>query len=234
MHVVDAIFLLLLFVVQPIYGAYSYNKFLSDIAAGKQADLISEYRETMIMEWCAMFVLAIAWLLLDRPFSDLGLLSSGPTQVWNGAAMTAVLVAVILFGWQYTARMSDEEKLKQKNGLGGVIHFLPQNNRENNYFIGLSFTAGIVEEIVYRGFLFWVLSLYMPMWLVVIVSSAGFGLAHSYQGISGMAKTMAIGLLFATIYLRTGSIWFPILAHILMDVLQTATIRELFKTRALA
>ncbi len=234
MHVVDAIFLLLLFVVQPIYGAYSYNKFLSDIASGKSADRVSEYRQTMIMEWCAMFVLLLAWLLLGRPFSDLGFVSSSPNQVWHGVRITAVLVAVILLGWQYTARSNDEKKLKQREALGGLIHFLPQSNRDYNYFVGLSFTAGIVEEIIYRGFLFWVLSLYMPIWAAAIVSSIGFGLAHSYQGAGGVVKVIAAGLLFAWIYVATGSIWFPILAHILMDVLQAASIRELFKTRALA
>ena len=45
-----------------------------------------------------------------------------------------------------------------------------------------------------------------------------FGLAHSYQGIAGMVLTAFAGLLFCGLYVATGSLLFPILLHILVDV----------------
>ena len=60
----------------------------------------------------------------------------------------------------------------------------------------------------------------MPMWAVVVVSSVAFGLGHSYQGAGGMVRVTLIGLVFGALYVFTGSIWIPIVAHVILDVLQ--------------
>ena len=107
--------------------------------------------------------------------------------------------------------------------------FLPHTNRELRSFYGVSITAGIVEEIVYRGFVLWYLALVMPLWAAVVVSSVAFGLGHSYQGTSGVARVTAVGLAFGVFYVFTGSIWLPILAHAIVDVLQGAAISEVLR-----
>lgn len=93
----------------------------------------------------------------------------------------------------------------------------------------MSITAGIVEEIVYRGFVLWYLAQVMPLWIAVVVSSVAFGLAHSYQGATGALRTGLIGLAFGTYFVVTGSIWLPIVAHALLDLLQGAAIHELLR-----
>ena len=61
----------------------------------------------------------------------------------------------------------------------------------------------------------------------VLVGAIGFGLAHSYQGVSGMIKVFAMGLAFGGLYLLCGSIWIPMLAHFLVDAIQGLTLVEL-------
>ena len=72
-------------------------------------------------------------------------------------------------------------------------------------------------------------ALLMPLWAAVIVSSLAFGLAHSYQGVQGMMKTGFAGVVLALLYVGSGSIWLPILAHMLLDLLQGLAIRELYR-----
>jgi membrane protease YdiL (CAAX protease family) len=83
--------------------------------------------------------------------------------------------------------------------------------------------AAFGEEMVYRGYLMnrvadlfhrtraaWVLSL--------LIVHVGFGLAHAYQGITGILDEGLAGLLFGIIYLRNGrNLAVPIIAHGLGD-----------------
>ena len=50
-----------------------------------------------------------------------------------------------------------------------------------------------------------------------IVSAVAFGACHAYQGIPGFIVITCYGVLFALLYIRTGSIWPGILAHFLQD-----------------
>ena len=125
--------------------------------------------------------------------------------------------------------MSNADKSKQIDALGKLRYMCPQNSHDYRYFIPVSITAGIVEEFLYRGFAFWYLAHFMPIWAVVVVSSLAFGLAHSYQGVSGMVRVTLIGLAFGAFYVWTGSIWLPMLAHAILDVVQGAAIVEVFR-----
>ena len=128
--------------------------------------------------------------------------------------------------------MSDTEKRKQKESLGFLAHFLPHTARDLRTFVGVSITAGIVEELLYRGFALWYLVQFMPLWAAVVVSSVFFGLCHSYQGASGCLRTGLAGLAFALLYVLTGSIWLPIIGHALLDALQGAAIFDLLRDQS--
>ena len=83
--------------------------------------------------------------------------------------------------------------------------------------------AAFGEEMVYRGYLMnrvaglwhrrrgaWILSL--------IIVHVGFGLAHAYQGITGVLDEGLMGLLLGVMYLRTGrNLSVPIIAHGVQD-----------------
>jgi membrane protease YdiL (CAAX protease family) len=63
----------------------------------------------------------------------------------------------------------------------------------------------------------------------VLVSSVAFGLAHSYQGLGGIMRTGLVGLAFGALFVFSGSIWLPIVGHILVDVLQGRQLREIYR-----
>jgi uncharacterized protein len=53
---------------------------------------------------------------------------------------------------------------------------------------------------------------------LVLVAAACFGLAHFYQGATGMIGTAFAGVLFTFLYVQSGSLLLPILMHILIDL----------------
>jgi len=234
MHLVDHLFIVLLFVVQPVHGALEFRRFIHRIEAGEPANRVRLYRQTMVLEWLAFAVLGGAWLLLGRPFAELGFEAPGGGGFWLGAAFVALVSAYFAFAWRRTLSMSNEEKLKHRGSLGALQHFLPRNERHFRNFTAVSITAGIVEETLYRGFVLWYLLQVMPVWAAVIVSSVAFGLGHSYQGVNGVARVTGVGAIFAALFFVTGSIWVPIAGHILLDVLQGGILLNIFRDDASA
>ena len=187
------------------------------------------YRKTMVSMWVMLAVLVAIWWFLERSPTSLGLVRPSGAGFWIAAAVVFAGAVYLLFAWHKCRQMDDKGKAKNRAALGNLVHFLPQDDRELRVFFGLSASAGIVEEIVYRGFLIWWLALLMPMWAAVVVSSVAFGLAHTYQGPSGVLRTGIAGLALGILYVVSGSIWLPILAHFLADALQGLSIRELFR-----
>jgi membrane protease YdiL (CAAX protease family) len=104
--------------------------------------------------------------------------------------------------------------------LPDFFALVPVSPHERLLWIVVAISAGVCEEIVFRG---WLLStmhgvLHLQGATLLLVAAILFGLAHSYQGVSGMLLTAFAGALFCGLYVATGSLLMPILLHILIDV----------------
>lgn len=231
MALVDHLMLLLLFVVQPVQGAYAYRRYIARIEAGESPDVLRQYRITMLVEWLAFAALMIAWLALGRPVAALGFVVPGGTGFYIGLLLLVAMTAYLVFAWRKAAAATAGERAKIKASLGNLRYFMPGDRRSYASFVRLSVTAGIVEEVLYRGFVFWYLAQFMPVWAVVAVSALAFGAGHSYQGVSGMIRVTLVGIAFGGYYLLTGSIWLPIIAHAVLDILQGAMLLEYLRER---
>jgi len=88
-----------------------------------------------------------------------------------------------------------------------------------------SFLSPLEEEIVFRGFAFWMLYRYarLGFWGSVLAPSIMFGFVHLYQanemmdalGIFGI--TTAGGIWFSWLLMRWENLWVPIFMHALMN-----------------
>jgi CAAX protease family protein len=107
-----------------------------------------------------------------------------------------------------------------KKAMKKLDFFLPFTARERTWFALVSVTAGICEETLYRGFLYHYFrdTWHWGLWIAVAASAVVFGLAHGYQGISGILATGAIGGFLAVLYLGTGSLLVPMIFHALLDL----------------
>lgn len=229
MQYVDHVLIFLLFVAQPVQGALESRYYQNQAEAGEPLPRVRFYRQTAVLEWLFLMLLLAAWLDFGRPLADLGFVLSAGPGFWACAAICIAMTAYLVYAWRGAMTADREDKNRYAKSFGDLVHFMPQTKRELNNFYVVSITAGIVEEIVYRGFVIWYLGQYLPAWGAVVVSSVAFGLGHSYQGAGGAVRVSLIGLAFGTLYVVTGSIWLPIIAHILLDVLQGATVHEILR-----
>lgn len=231
MHLLDHLYLLLLAVGLPLYSAWSWRRWLAKLAAGHRPRRLRLYLGSMVQLWLVLALLAVFWWWLARPPGPLGFSAPGGTGFWLGAVLVVLVTGAFIRSWRGMARAGAAERRRYRRELAELGHMMPRNPREYAAFVALSVTAGVVEETIFRGWLLWYLQAWMPLAAAVLVSSALFGLAHVYQGPAGIAKTGVVGLLLALLYLLSGSLWLPIVAHAMIDVLQGATMMELYRRR---
>ncbi|PRH82483.1 CPBP family intramembrane glutamic endopeptidase [Arenimonas caeni] len=154
-----------------------------------------------------------AALGLAAPARPLRLLWVGPAYAVIGylAAIAATLLATQLLGW---APM-------QSGKVGAVQGNLPA-------LLGMLAiawtTAALGEELLFRGFLQGRLQALLAGrrgagLLAALAQGLVFGLAHAYQGATGILVTGVLGLVFGLLYLRSKSLWPLVIAHGLIDTL---------------
>lgn len=101
-----------------------------------------------------------------------------------------------------------------------ITYLLPRTLSERIFWIILSISAGIAEELAFRGFVLTRMEILTgSIWPGVIIGSACFGIGHLYQGWSGVILIAIYGAMFSLLFYARGSLIPCIVAHILQDIL---------------
>jgi membrane protease YdiL (CAAX protease family) len=216
----DHLFVVILAVIHPIVGYVSFKRLVRRIDAGEIIDRTKLYLTTMTGHWF-LFAFALAlWISQERSWPALGF--SLTTDIWFivGVALTVAGVVLLVLPIRQIATSDADEARSLREQLGKLEIIIPRNGNELGRFYSLSLTAGIVEETLWRGFMIWYFSQFLPLWAAALVSTIGFGLAHAYQGIKNLPRVTVVGAAFAGLYLLTGSLWLPMVLHAAVDILQ--------------
>ena len=175
------------------------------------------YASTIAFQWFAVAV--VGWRAWAHGFtaSQLGLTVHDRTRVFAAAIVGAATIAVLQ--WLNLRRVG-KVPLERRGPLQAIAErILPQSTVELIPYLALAITAGLCEEFLYRGFAMAVfVHVGLPAWVVVLVSSALFGLAHSYQGRGGMVMTLLIGIILGISRIVYRSVLPAIFWHSAVDV----------------
>jgi len=220
MTFIDHLLFLIIAIVFPTSSYFSYMALLRRVDAGEQIDRSKLYLQTAAGHWVLFGATIVLWIGADRSWETLGFGWQTDKLFFVGVALALVVIG---FLWGQArqvskANASDLARFRQQFGRAHLL--VPRNGNELGRFYGLALTAGIVEEVLWRGFLIWYLGYFMPLWAAAVLSTIGFGVAHSYQGIANVPKITIVGAAFTGIYLLTGSLWIPMILHTVIDVIQ--------------
>ncbi|CAN5385095.1 hypothetical protein BH24ACT9_BH24ACT9_02190 [soil metagenome] len=179
------------------------------------------YGRLLLLEWgLVAIVLAVCMVAVRVGWSELGLRWPDRVGYVSGFVVVVILAVTVL-----SVRALRTGVLRDAGtgsaALRSVGSLLPRTDHERRLFSAVAVTAGIAEEVVYRGFGFAVLAALLPSlpaWGLVLAAGAAFGLAHAYQGVAGILTTGLLGCVLAAVYLDTGSLLVPIVLHILIDL----------------
>ncbi len=182
---------------------------------------VLSYRRIALILWSAAI---LAWFTLRSSVfftwpavGQTALPKMGSSFVW-GLAFAFVVGSLLQL---VIVRRSAKARAKILGAFKGLAFILPLTREERTWFTLVSITAGICEEVLYRGFLIRYLSngpWHVGLWIALAVASISFGLAHGYQGLTGIIGTAVLGAVMALIFFSTGSLWLPMALHALIDL----------------
>jgi membrane protease YdiL (CAAX protease family) len=219
LHALWHVFVAWLVLVEPFIGVRIYRNLERRVATDLRARE-RVYVQFLIWEWAWMVVVAVLLLKTPEPFSSLGFRLPGGElgSAWLGFV---VAVALALAAPVVLMRLVPEYRRRNLKGLEKVSALMPVTNRERWLWAALAVTAGICEEVVFRGFLTLYLSHNLPgLHPVAIAAIAGvlFGLGHAYQGWKAALGLCAVGIGLGVIYWQAESLVPVIAIHALMDL----------------
>lgn len=215
--ILDHIVVIAIAVLFPLHAFYAFPRLKRAVACGQPRARVRAYRATMIRQWTATAAVLAIWLTVGRPLADLGLGVPGGWGFWLGVGLLGLALAAFA-GQLRIARRSAEAREHLREQLKPIAALLPQTRAEMSTFTLLAITAGVCEELLFRGLLIWYLSHFAGLALAVAGSTLFFGLGHAYQGRAGALKAGAVGLICAGLYLLSGSLWPAMLLHAALDI----------------
>jgi uncharacterized protein len=211
-----------LIVVAPLWDRYEIPRLKASTDPRKK---IRFYAKIVAASWvCAIVaVLTVGFatvMRIHKAPGEVAWLDPGTRSGIFLEGLTAgILIALILPA--VFALWSAETRSKAGKAARKLAFLLPSTPEERKWWWLVCITAGIAEEIVYRGFLlhyFHGLPFHLNLTWALVGSSVIFGIGHLYQGLAGAVQTFVIGFLFGALFLATGHLLLPVLLHALMDL----------------
>lgn len=201
--------------------------------AGIVLVLVAAYRVPYVSPYASVLIgaglaIALVWATAGAPVVELGL--SPPRCIGRTLAIGIVAgVALVL-----VSRLMLTPLIERLTGIRrdlSAVEYLHGNGRAVLALLpAVWLSAGICEEVVYRGYLISQLAKLCGNSREALLASTalaaiGFGLAHWHQGLTGMLVTGSLGLLFGLLFLQQSrNLWVNMIAHIVADTVSLSLI----------
>ena len=174
------------------------------------------YLVTILVEWF-FFVLVVAGVRRSGAsvFLVLG-------EQWHSARQVLRDIGIAAWFWVIAlALLWIFGRLLRVDAQGRNMQFIfPHGGAEIALWIALSVTAGICEETIFRGYLqrqFMALTKSAPAG--ILLSAAGFGAAHAYQGLRMVILIGLLGAMLGILAYWRGSVRPGMIVHAWQDSL---------------
>jgi len=214
--IVDHVFFALLLAIPLVEWKWTWPRYLAKLASGTSTARRGHYRNLIVGEWIPTLILLAFWAIAGRKLADLHL--TGAIRLRLGLGLLYIVALVCMLVWQRRALLArPDRRARVRKALRFGEPLLPHTENERRAFWIVSATAGCCEEIFYRGFLTWYLSVWVGPIAAVLLASLIFGSGHVYLGVAQVPKTAFIGFIFAIVVSLTGSLWPAMLLHAAVD-----------------
>jgi membrane protease YdiL (CAAX protease family) len=218
-NVIDHVLVFLLGVVLPIYAVFSSQPAMKKLKYNTETKLAIYWGNSLSL-WIMAVVVMVVWYFSGRDLWDLGFRIpdfSGSLWIW----LTLMFCGgYVLDLWWKTS--DPRRKLNLIDKFLKNTPFLPQNRYELNHFMLVAVSAGVCEEIVFRGYFIQYLMYFtgdtmIGIAIAIAVPAAIFAFSHLYQGWDAVLKIVVLAVLFGVLFWTMKSLWWLIALHILLD-----------------
>jgi membrane protease YdiL (CAAX protease family) len=179
------------------------------------------YLSLIVLEWGLVFFVCRG---LRRTGTRLRDLIGGR---WNGPRDIVIdgLLGCGLWGLWSAVEVGWQRWLAAGHAAS-IETLLPERTLERALWVALSISAGICEEVVFRGYLQRQFKALTRSGLAgVALQAVLFGISHGYQGVEATMKIAAYGVLFGLLALWRNSLRPGMVAHAWTDIFSGVIVR---------
>jgi uncharacterized protein len=178
--------------------------------------LVPLYLSLIAMEWGLFYYVWKGGL--RRTGTKLRELIGGRWRSPKDVAVDASLAIGLWTGWTIVEKAWDH--WFGPAHAASIQTFLPQRAGEILLWVGVSVSAGICEELVFRGYFQRQFEVFTrSRWIALFLQAALFGISHGYQGLEACVKIALFGALYGLLALWRGSLRPGMMAHAGSDIL---------------
>jgi membrane protease YdiL (CAAX protease family) len=207
--------LLILLIALPLVSLWTGKRIRA--AATTRAAKFLRYARTIVILWSLTALALYALRLHNIDPTYVGL--QPPHFAWQFAFGLIPLVAPLATTLVRGQRVLNDDYARALRAI------VPADLSQWILFVPLAASAGICEEFLYRGFALRELSAMSGnVAYGALLSSVAFGIGHAYQGRPGVIGATMTGLLYAVVYLATGSLYPCMLGHFMQDIAGAAVL----------
>src|SRR5258708_3735382 len=214
------VLVILMIGVLPWLGQQRYRSLQTAVTAGNSIARTRAYWRTIWAKNVLVLAAGVAAALMGATREDLGI--RWPAAGFTSGIWTWVWLCLLAgyLGSSLYFRAKGGPQIRTIIKTAGAM--LPGTSRERWLFALVAISAGVTEEFLYRGFLFFYLRTYLPpeagTAAVLGVFLIAFGVIHFYQRWEGVVLTTMVGAWFGWLYILTQSLLVPAAMHALLDL----------------
>ena len=222
------IILFINFLLEPILNHFEFKKLKLH-----PSRRLKYYYMTILGLWLPVFLIILLTIFGGLTLSELGIKSIrfGAYSINKWFSYFIILLSALYFisivyhmicmkiSSQY--RVAYNKKVDHSHASKNIMDvLLPVTAKEKKYWTIVSVSAGVCEELLFRGFFIYALRDIFPnlsIYIVILITSFVFGIWHSYQGRKEILTTFLVGIFFCLLYISMDSLIPVILLHTFMD-----------------
>lgn len=225
----DYITAALIFLVYVVRNYLRHRRMRDRVDSGEDGILMLEYNDTIRILWGGAVLILVVWFWNGRSITDLGIFFDLSTANLTGWAVVGAISLLLLAQVREIGRNPKAAGAirAHMDSEPGVMRIMPETEQEYSRYKLLSVTAGITEEVIFRAYLIWFFSLWLPVWWAALAALAIFTVAHLYQeSVRSVLKVTAIGAILTAVYLLSGSLLAAMVLHVVVDLTSGASVRR--------
>ena len=184
-------------------------------------DIVEKINHSVLYQLIITSVLSgvIAFFLYrsDQRRRKVGFLGQGEDFVWSPPVIWFSVIILAIAGSQM---LNDLIRVLRLNEVFPYYSQMTDDTMAGQpvwlLFLTVGILAPIAEELIFRGLVFRRMKDFMKPWMAIVLSGLLFGIYHG--NMIQFLYASLLGILLSLIYHRTGTLWTPILAHVVANL----------------
>ena len=225
MSLLNWLLILVLVLALPAMSVHTARHFRKLSDEDMRAWRIRQHWQSTLLLWTLCLLAIGMWTGEGREWVDAWLLPRGDLWQTILGGIIALVASGILLGSSRSVTADDASRyLEALSENQFMVELMPGRQSEYRSWAVLSVTAGITEEIVYRGILVGLLMPSLGLAGAFGISVLVFAAGHLYQDRQSLMKVLLVGAGLSVLVILSGSVWPAVVLHAAIDLASGRTL----------